>query len=223
HGLDPTRFRPRSEAELKSLFKKYPKLKNKRIILHPARIDEFKGTEYGIRAMAIVKKSFPDAILVLTGAGKQVSFFGDIDPYMKKIANLIEELKLKKHVMLADFSMDDVLMLYSASDVVINPTAGSYEKGDEAFGLVTIEGNASGKPVIVSTSGALPEIIKHGFNGFVVPKRDHIALANSIIKLLSNDELRKKMGENGRKLVEQKFTIERMVKNTIDVYKSTVK
>jgi len=219
HGLDHNKYRPRTREELEPLYMRYPRLRNKRIILHPARVSIGKGCEVSIRAIEIVKQKFPDALLVLTGVGKQVLFYNKDDLYKGDIIEDIKRFKLKNNVFYSNFSFDDMLMLYSAAEVVIYPTTGSIEKGNEAFGLATIEANSSGKPIIVSTSGALPELIKSGFNGWIVPKHNHEKLAERIIYALSNDSIRNKVGITGRRNVEKKFTNEIMAKNTLKVYK----
>lgn len=223
HGLDFTKYRPRTTEELETLYTRYPRLKNKRIILHPARVSIGKGCEVSVRAMEIVKQKFPNAVLVLTGMGRQVLFYNKDDLYKGEIIEDIKRFKLKNNIYYSHFDFDDMLMLYSAADVVIYPTTGSIEKGDEAFGLATIEANSSGKPIIVSTSGALPELIKSGYNGFIVPKHDHRKLAERIIHLLKKNDVKEKLGKNGMNNVRKHFTNEIMAKNTIKVYKKAGK
>lgn len=218
HGLDKYVYKPRSKAELKSLFSKYPRFRNKKIILHPARVSEGKGNHISVKAMSLVKEKFPDTMLVLTGMGKEVSFFKD-DKYKNEILKLIKKLELEENVFKGDFTWNEMLMLYSASEIVIYPTVGSREKGNEAFGLATIEANSSGKPIIVSTSGALPELIRNGFNGWVIPKNNPEKLAERINYFLGNDKIREKVGMNGRKNVKNNFTIEAMARNTVKVYR----
>ena len=215
-------LQPRSKEELKDFFEKYPKLKNRKIILHPARVSIGKGNDVSVKAMSIIKKEFPDALLVLTGMGKEVMFFSKDDMYKIEIRDSIKNLNLEKNIFFGNFTNDEMLLIYSASDVVIYPTTGSVEKGDEAFGLATIEANASGKPIVVSTSGALPELIKNGFNGWVVPKHDPEKLADRIMYFLGNNKVREKIGMRGRKDIEKNFTNEIMTKNTVKVYKKFI-
>lgn len=75
----------------------------------------------------------------------------------------------------------------------------------ESFGKVLVEANACGRPVVATATTGAKEIIKDGYNGFLVPIGDARALAEKILKLLKDDKLRASMGENGRKLVREKF------------------
>ena len=93
--------------------------------------------------------------------------------------------------------------LYRLVDVVVYPSS-----TEEPFGLAMLEAMSSGKPIIVTESGGMPEIIKDDVNGYVVPKRNHEALAECIIHLLSDEKFRKGLGGAGRKQVEDMYTRE---------------
>jgi len=218
HGLDDKRFRPRTEKELEPLFSKYPKLRKRRIIVHPARVSIGKGVKFSVKAISLVQKKFPESLLVLTGMGKEVSFFKD-DEYKNEVLSLIKDLKVDKNVYYSDFTNNDMPLIYSAAEIVIYPTTGTKEKGNEAFGLATIEANSSGKPIVVSSSGAMPELIRNDFNGWVVPKKDYVKLADRIIYFLANDSIREKVGNTGRDNVIKNFTIGKMADNTLAVYR----
>src|SRR5207253_4318491 len=82
---------------------------------------------------------------------------------------------------------DDVERILASSDVVIVPS-----HWEEAFGLAVVEGMAAGKPVVVSRSGAMPQIL--GDTGLVVPKRDPAALADAVGRLLDDPLLRARLG-----------------------------
>ena len=81
---------------------------------------------------------------------------------------------------------------------------------------------ACSKPVIASRITGIPEIVENGKNGVLVPPRDSKALANAIIKLLGNRDLASRMGVNGRKVVEEKYTWERVAKMTEKVYEELI-
>lgn len=76
----------------------------------------------------------------------------------------------------------------------------------ESFGKVLVEANACGKPVVSTATTGAKEIIQDGYNGFLVPIGDASALAEKILYLLNNPQKAKEMGENGRKLVKEKFS-----------------
>jgi glycosyltransferase involved in cell wall biosynthesis len=86
----------------------------------------------------------------------------------------------------------------------------------EAFGLVVIESMAVGTPAVASAVGGIPEIIRDGVDGFLVPPDDPAALADKIGLLLSNAELRHKMGLNARERFLSRFEQSRVVKEQAD-------
>ncbi|MEM1583004.1 MAG: glycosyltransferase family 4 protein, partial [Candidatus Bathyarchaeia archaeon] len=109
---------------------------------------------------------------------------------------------------------DEVPYYYSMSDIVVVPSL------QEAFGLVVSEAMACGKPVIGTNVGGIPDQIIDGYNGFLVKPRSPEDIAEKIIWLLENQEEAKVMGMRGRKIVEEKFNIERKMDRIIELYKS---
>ena len=95
----------------------------------------------------------------------------------------------------------DVENVYLASDVVVMPS-----RGGEPFGLVTIEAGASRKPVVATRDGGVPEVIEHGENGFLVDRDDLAGLVHHTMLLIGDQELRQRMGQRGRQIVEDRFT-----------------
>jgi glycosyltransferase involved in cell wall biosynthesis len=95
----------------------------------------------------------------------------------------------------------DVENIYRASDIVVMPS-----RGGEPFGLITIEAGASRRPVVATRDGGIPEVIQHGENGFLVEREDLAALAYYTALLIGDPELRQRMGERARQIVEDRFT-----------------
>jgi hypothetical protein len=81
-----------------------------------------------------------------------------------------------------------------------------------------LESMASGVPMVVTDAGGMPEIIKSGLNGFVVRVKRHYELADKILMLLKDEDLRRRLGENGREMVANNFTVDKMTEDTLDVY-----
>ncbi len=106
----------------------------------------------------------------------------------------------------------DVENVYRASDVVVMPS-----RGGEPFGLITIEAGASRKPVVATRDGGLPEVIQHGENGFLVEREDLAGLVHHTTLLINDRELRQRMGERARQIVEERFT-ERPVRDLERTY-----
>ncbi len=95
----------------------------------------------------------------------------------------------------------DVENVYRASDIVVMPS-----RGGEPFGLVTIEAGACRRPVVATRDGGLPEIIRHGENGFLVEREDLAGLVRYTSMLVDDPELRQRMGQRARQIVEERFT-----------------
>ena len=92
----------------------------------------------------------------------------------------------------------------------------------ESFGLVFLEAMRWGTPVIGTKAGGIPEIIKDGESGLLVPPGDHAELAAAIASLLNDRQKRLRLGESGRRRVEEEFSATTMAKRTLDFYSSVV-
>lgn len=90
----------------------------------------------------------------------------------------------------------------------------------ESFGRTTIEAMAAGKPVVATRVGAAPEIVVDGETGFLVPLHDSETMADRIARILSNPEMAKRMGDTGRKRVEEIFEPRRYVSDIEAVFSS---
>jgi glycosyltransferase involved in cell wall biosynthesis len=99
--------------------------------------------------------------------------------------------------------------LFSTSDIFVFPTY--YER--ETFGIVNIEAMSWGLPVISSTEGAIPEIVQDGITGFIVNPKSPEKIAEKIMTLLNNPDMRKKMGAKGKEVFQSKYTLEAYARN----------
>lgn len=214
HGIDIDKFKPANKKEYKE---KFAFLKDKRVILHPARIGIAKGCDISVKAMKIVINKFPDAVLVLTGADNSVDWGANQGNEISYIVDLAEDLGIGDNVFFDMFTLDEMPKLYAISEVCLYPSSNS-----EPFGLTMLESLASGRPMIVTNSGGMPEIIQDGINGYVIPVRDYEALAARIIMLLEDKTLNKRIGSRGRKFVKSRFTKEVMTDNNMKVYKKVL-
>lgn len=208
HGIDLRRFQNDTH-----IFDKYPALEGRKIIFHPARMGMGKGCDVSVKALRIIKEEFPDALLIFTGTKNIIDWGSTQKGDIAYILHLIERLGVKDNVFADVFSSEEIVGLYKASEFSIYPSAFG-----EPFGLTMLESLACSKPMIVTRSGGMPEVIKDGVNGFIVGIKDYEQLAERCLQLLGDEELRKKLGKTGREIVEEKFTKEKMVENTLKVY-----
>ena len=176
----------------------------KDIILFVGNLIQYKGPNVLVKAMQIVAKEVPDTELVFVGSGKMKD----------ELEMLSKKLGVEKHVKFAGFVEESLKPLYyRAGDVFVLPST----MNTEVFPLVLLEASASGLPMVVSDLDTFKCIIEDGYNGIVTKRRDENSLADAIIYLLTNEDIRKKMGKNARKKVED-YSWERIAEETEKVY-----
>ncbi|NQU95235.1 MAG: glycosyltransferase family 4 protein [Candidatus Omnitrophica bacterium] len=216
HGIDTQIYKP--NVKTNKILKKYPQLNNKRVIFHPARMGLAKGCDVSIKALNIIKKSFPDILLVLAGTKNIIDWAGSHQKDIAYMVNLVKIFGLQKNVLIDTFTLEEVSEMYGVAKVCIYPSSSG-----EPFGLTMLESLASGKPMIVTDSGGMPEIIQDGITGYVITIKNFEVLASRIIQLLSDERLRRRLGYTGRQIVEKSFTKEIVTRSTIDIYKRLIK
>lgn len=212
HGVDEKVFHP--GINTKKILKKYPQLKGKRAIFHPARMGLAKGCDVSIKALRTVVKKYPDVMLILAGT-KNIIDWGDTQ--QKDIAymvQLIDKFGLRDNVLIDSYDLVDMPDLYNVSQVCVYPSSSF-----EPFGLTMLEAMACSRPMIVTKMGGMPEIISDAVNGFVIPVKDSEELASRIIQLMADQDLRERLGETGRSMVEKSYTKKSVAHATLDVYK----
>ena len=175
---------------------------NSPIVGNVAALVPHKGQRHLIEAAAIVIKKVPDARFVIAGEG-------ELRPALER---QIKEHHLEKHVFLAGFR-PDVLSVHKAFDIFVMSSV------TEGLGTSLLDAMACGKPIVATTAGGMPEVVADGRTGLLVPPRDHAAMADALIKLLTDAALRAEMGAAGLARVRARFSAERMVQDTLDVYR----
>lgn len=111
---------------------------------------------------------------------------------------------------------EDKKVFFENADIFIFPTL------NEAFGLVLLEAMQHHLPCVSTTEGGIPGIIDEDKTGFLVPKHDAETLAEKIQTLLSDADLRQRMGEAGREKFEKEFTLEVFEKRMAEILKTCV-
>jgi glycosyltransferase involved in cell wall biosynthesis len=172
------------------------------IVGNVAALVPHKGQRHLIEAAAIVLKRVPDARFVIAGEGE----------LRQSLERQIKEHHLEKHVFLTGFR-PDVLSVHKAFDIFVMSSV------TEGLGTSLLDAMACGKPIVATTAGGMPEVVKDGKTGILVPPRDHEAMAESIIRLLTNEGARREMGAAGQARARVYFSAERMVQDTYDVYR----
>jgi glycosyltransferase involved in cell wall biosynthesis len=160
-----------------------------------------KGPMYLLRAMEYVWQEYNDTNLVFVGKG-------DLDVDIRA-----EALKLNTNGRVKFLGWrDDIREIMPIFDIFVLPSL------NEGMGRVLVEAMAAGKPVVASRVGGIPDLVRHGETGYLVPPADEEALANGIKKLLNNPEKAKLMGQQGREICDQ-FSVGGMVEKIDNLYK----
>jgi glycosyltransferase involved in cell wall biosynthesis len=155
-----------------------------------------RGQDVLIRALPAVRETFPDARLLLAG----MPLRPEADAaYRKEFRNLAGALGVSEAVIELGY-VEDTASLYAAADVVVNPA-----RFHEPFGLVAIEALAAGRPVVASRVGAIPEILEDEHHALLVEPEAPVALGEAIVRVLSDDALRRRLVEGGRARVARRF------------------
>jgi L-malate glycosyltransferase len=164
-----------------------------------------KAQHHLIEAAAMVVKQVPDARFVILGEGE----------LRTTLEEQIKHKHLERHVFLAGFR-PDVLELLKDFDVF------ALSSIQEGMCTSLVDAMAAAKPAVAFAVGGVPEVLADGDTGFLVEPKDDRTLAARIVQLLKDDALRRKMGDAGLARARQLFTVERMVRETADVYESMV-
>jgi len=205
NGVDTDYFHPVNKEESR---KKLGLPKNRKIILSVRRLVYKNGLDTLIESVPLLTRDHPDLLFVVAGKG----------PSRKLIEDRIKELGIDANIKLTGFVPDRLLPLYyDAADYFILPSASG-----EGLPLVLLEAMACGLPVIATTVGGTPEIIKHMKNGVLVPPRNPEAMAETMSKLLSEERLGATIGEEARRIVEDRFTWEKNLRQLQDIYKKVI-
>ena len=163
-------------------------------------------------------KEIPDALLVLAGT-KRIIDWGNVQQKdIAYILHLIKNFGLEDDILIEVFSREEVAKLYQIAEFTIYPSF-----APEPFGLTMLESLICGKPIIVTDAGGMPEVIKDRENGFVIKIKDSQALAERGVQLFRDKKLRKKLGENGKKMVQERFSLAKMTDHVIAVYNKICK
>lgn len=212
HGVDEKMFRP--NIDTKKILKKYPQLKGKRSIFHPARMGLAKGCDVSIKALRTVIKKYPNVMLILAGTKNIIDWGETQQKDIAYMVQLIERFGLRDNVLVDSYDLEDMPALYNVSQVCVYPSSSF-----EPFGLTMLEAMACSRPMIVTKMGGMPEIISDAVNGFVIPVKDSQELASRIIQLMADQELREQLGITGRSMVEKSYTKKAVAYATFDLYK----
>lgn len=190
-------------------FKKYERKdlrEDGNLVLFFGRIFKYKGLEYLIKAEPLITKEVPNAKIIIAGKGE------DFKKYERMMINRNNFIIYNHYI-----SYEKGAGLFQRCSIVALPYIDASQSGvvPSAYGFK--------KPVVATNVGAIPEIVDDGVTGFIVPPKDVNALAEAIVKLLKDEKIRKKMGENAYKKLKTDLSWDKIAEKTIEVYKKAIR
>ena len=203
-GIDLTEFEVLPES---GLFKrKYGITDNQKIILYLGRIHKIKGLDLLLEAFIDVSRNLNDVKLIIVGPD---------DGYLYTMKRLIADLGISSNVLFTGpLYGQEKLKAYVDADVYVLPSF------HEDFGLTVLEAIACGTPVIVTDRCGTADVVD-GQAGLVVP-RDKGQLSSAILNILSDERLRRRFGEGGRKLARGELGWDKVILDVEKIYLSVI-
>lgn len=170
-------------------------LADKKIILTVGRLVARKGQDRVIEAMPKILEKIPSALYVIVGDG----------PERKRFQGLSSKFQVDGNVLfVGEISEEKRNAFYQLCDVFVM-TPRQIGADVEGFGMVYLEANQFGKPVVAGRSGGVAEAVVHGVTGLIIDPENINQISEAVIKILSDESLAKKMGEQGRERVSKEF------------------
>lgn len=206
-GIGINRFYKKKRK--KALIKKYD-LYNKKIIFSVSRLIKRKGFDMVVKSLPLVINKIPNVKYLIAGEG----------PEKKEIIRLAKDKNLEKYVeFIGEIKEEELIDYYNLCDIFIMPSRNI--KGDtEGFGIVFLEANMCEKPVIGGNSGGIPDSIRDNVSGLLVNPLSEEDIAEKIVRILTDEGLAKRLGEEGRRRAIREFDWKNISKRFEKIKKS---
>lgn len=200
NGVDEALFRPFDKVKLRA---EHGILPRQKVVVTVCRLIPRKGVKYALQAAALVARDIPDLRMIVIGEG----------PQRTELERLISELQIEDRVDLKGWVQHDRLPEYlSLADVFVSTP------DFEGLGIVFIEALACGVPTIGSNVGGIPDIIQDGHNGVLVAPGDVPALARALTRVLGDEALCHRFGQEGQNTVRARFRWESVYQQVTALY-----
>jgi glycosyltransferase involved in cell wall biosynthesis len=196
-GIDTEVFKP-----------EYTNIEKKKIVIGIIKsLEKCYGIEYLIKAFSLLKTRLPEIPmeLLIVGDGS--------------IKNELVELTKKSGVagdtmFTGRIEYDNISKYHNMLDIAVYPSI------EESFGVAVLESSSCGKPVVAARTCGLEETVIDNVTGFFVTSGDEVHLADVLEKLVMSKELRKRLGDRGREMVQKKYSWEESLKTMLGIYKN---
>jgi len=204
-GIDLNRFN--RSGNIDEIRKQFGIQDHEKIVGYVSRITEGKGHLEFIDAARMVLDEYPEAAFLIVGDEA-----GGNGQLTAKLKERTVSLGMSDRIIFAGWR-DDIPDILSALDIFVH-----YPTSPEGLGIANLEAMASGKPVIVSRAGGLPEAVINGVTGIVLDPGDACQLSRAILKLLKDEDLRNAMGKSARRHAEEMFDMQKNIKKMEEVF-----
>jgi glycosyltransferase involved in cell wall biosynthesis len=206
NGVNPDAFQTLPGRQELEQF--YPQLTEKQVVLFLGRLNPIKGLDILAKAFGKIAKWREDIYLLIVGP--------DEGGYQAQIEKLLKKGEaLNRVIFTGILTGDKKLFALSRADIFVLP---SYSEG---FSMAILEAMGCGLPVIITRQCHFPEVAEAGAGLVIEPAVDQLAAAME--KLLNEPQLRQEMGSNGRRLIAEKFTLDKIAEKMIEMYKEVLK
>lgn len=202
NGIDLTRFDQPDPEKRQAVRSALGIAENIPILTTVAVLRPAKGIQFMLQALPKILQSVPDARYLIVGDGD----------HRDALVRIVEQNDLAKHVIFTGVR-SDVPDLLAASDLFVLPTL------EDALPTVLMEAMASKVPIVASGVGGIPEMVKDGYNGLLVPAQDAEQLALACTKVLTDPKLAQQLRENGHQVAYQRYDIRKQAQELGDLYR----
>jgi colanic acid/amylovoran biosynthesis glycosyltransferase len=206
NGLSLAQFQPGEKKEIPSPIPR---------ILSVARLIEQKGLTYLLKACEILKNQGCAFTCEIIGGPETPLFMN----YYVALKKLHRQLRLEDCVFfLGTQPFERVQEKYREADIFVLPCVIAEDGSRDITPNVLIEAMAMKLPVISTTVTGIPEIVENGVSGFLVPPNDERALSDAVHRLIHDAPLRKELGANARKRIEERFDVNKNIRRYVDLF-----
>jgi glycosyltransferase involved in cell wall biosynthesis len=200
YGMDIDSFTRKMEAET-SLTRPF----NKKLLICPARLVPVKGHKTLLEALAMLKKVRTDWVCWMLGDGT----------LRDSLTEQARRLNLQHDVLFLG-DRNDLPAIMKFADILVLPSL----QDNQPFSIM--EAQIAGKAIVASDAGGIPEMVEHGQTGLIFPKGDSKALYSHLNKVLSNDELRNRLGRNAQNWGRTHWSLGMRIGQTLQTYEQVM-
>ena len=204
NGVDMKRFEGAPAGD--RLRREFGIAPHARLVVVASRLTRLKGIEHFLAAAAALKPRYPDVHFLIVGETSPPD-----PPYFDELRRLAASLRVADRVTFTG-RRSDVPALLAAAAVAVMPSL------NEALSNVLLESMAAGAPVVATRVGGTPEALQDGETGLLVPPADADAIATAVAQLLDDRELACRLGRAAHAVIRERFSVERMVHSTEQLY-----